>query len=425
MTSLLTEIPNLVMSVRGPLSQVEEHLISKQDEIEAWFSKKWLEYSPPIYSSLDIRNSGFKLSPVDMNLFPCGFNNIHEHSLPKSIDAAKKIFSQSYPGANKILIVPESHTRNLPYFENLAVIQDILSEAGYEVRIGSMIEGLKEASELKLASGKKVLLEPLMREGNKLCVDGFIADLIFSNNDLSTDIPDILLGIEQPFVPPVFVGWQNRSKTIYFQNYNSLCEDFAKHIDLDPWLISPFIQKCDSVDFMKHEGESCLIEHSRNMFEAIQKKYDEYGVTEKPFIVIKADAGTYGMGVMTISDADEITTLNRKRRTHMSTRKGGETIHEVIIQEGIHTIEMWGDDGVPAEPVVYFFGADIIGGFYRINPNRGVDENLNAPGMYFEPMENLTQEVSDDNNRFYPYSVVSRLSVLAAALERKVYEAEQ
>jgi len=385
--SLHTSIPDLAMTIKGPLSRVEESLFSKRDEIEAWFEKQWKEYTPPIYSSSDIRNSGFKLTPVDMNLFPCGFNNIHEHSMPKSIDAAKRIFSQQYPDAKKILILPESHTRNFPYFENLAVLRDILIEAGYEVRVGSLIEGLKEPNELALDSGKNVLLEPLFREGKKLCVDGFIADLIFSNNDLSSDVPEILLDIDQPFSPPVFLGWQNRSKTIYFQKYNALCEVFAQHIDLDPWLISPFIQKCDSVDFMKHEGETCLVRHSKNMLENIQKKYDEYGVTETPFLVIKADAGTYGMGVMMIHDADELTSLNRKRRTHMSTRKGGKAIHEVIIQEGVHTIERWGADGVTAEPVVYCFGADIIGGFYRINPKRGVDENLNAPGMCFEPME--------------------------------------
>jgi hypothetical protein len=38
--------------------------------IERWFRLEWQEHTPPFYCSVDLRNAGFKLAPVDTNLFP-------------------------------------------------------------------------------------------------------------------------------------------------------------------------------------------------------------------------------------------------------------------------------------------------------------------------------------------------------------------
>ena len=50
-------------------------------------------------------------------------------------------------------------------------------------------------------------------------------------------------------------------------------------------------------------------------------------------MVVKADAGTYGMGIMMVKDAAEVTGLNRKQRNKMSVIKEGLEVHDVIIQE--------------------------------------------------------------------------------------------
>jgi Glutamate-cysteine ligase. len=39
-----------------------------------------------------------------------------------------------------------------------------------------------------------------------------------------------------------------------------------------------------------------------------------------------------------------------------------------------------------AEPVVYLIGHNVVGGFYRVHSSRRADENLNSPGMHFEPL---------------------------------------
>jgi glutamate--cysteine ligase len=129
------------------------------------------------------------------------------------------------------------------------------------------------------------------------------------------------------------------------------------------------------------------------------------------------------MGIMTVKDASEVKGLNRKQRNKMAVGKEGLQVTEVIIQEGVPTLERV-DEGT-AEPVVYMIDRYVVGGFYRVNTSRGVDENLNAPGMTFKPLAfetacslpNCQLPPDDAPNRFYAYGVVARLALLAAALE--------
>ena len=57
-------------------------------------------------------------------------------------------------------------------------------------------------------------------------------------------------------------------------------------LDIDPWFVEPMFRNCGEVDFMKREGESCLSRNVDSLLNAIQKKYDEYGVSTAPFAMI-------------------------------------------------------------------------------------------------------------------------------------------
>ena len=58
-------------------NRLENYIINHSCDIEHWFRTQWLENTAPFYASVDLRNSGFKLTPVDTNLFPGGFNNLN------------------------------------------------------------------------------------------------------------------------------------------------------------------------------------------------------------------------------------------------------------------------------------------------------------------------------------------------------------
>lgn len=420
----MSNVPQLATPMSKPLYQLEQDILARQIDIECWFRQQWQTCYAPIYSSVDVRNAGFKIAPIDTNLFSAGFNNLHPSLLPLSIQAIESALKHRFPSVNKILFIPENHTRNTFYLENVATMIDILERAGYEVVLGSLADDIELPVTLQTASGRDITLQAVTRKSDCLLVDDFKADLIFLNNDLSGGKPSQLTNLQQPIIPNPNLGWDYRLKSVHFAEYKKVAEEFAEFIDMDPWLINPLYRNCGEVDFMSGEGIQCLQYNAEVLFRAIEKKYKEYGIEQQPYIIIKADAGSYGMGVMTIKSADEIVSLNRKQRTHMAKTKGKVAVSKVILQEGVYTFETW-DDNV-AEPVVYMIGENVVGGFYRVNTKRGDDENLNSPGMRFESLSfaNSCQAPGKSieegsQKRFYVYGVIARLAALASAREIK------
>lgn len=422
-------VPHLKTALQGPLQEIEHIFLDNQVQIEAWFRCKWQKLPPPIYGSVDIRNAGFKLAPVDMNLFPAGFNNLNPDFLPLCIQAIQNSVEKCVGDIHRVLLIPESHTRNMFYLENVARLQEIISKAGFEVRIGSLLEDLSQPKELELPSGNKLLLEPIKRQADKIMVGDFIPCLIWLNNDLSNGIPEILQNIQQKIRPPVCLGWSKRLKSEHFQYYQQVVQEFADKFNFDSWLINPLFKYCYHVDFLSRDGMECLAEKASIILQSIQDKYDVYDIKEKPFVIVKADRGTYGMNVLSVTDPDQLLNLNRKIRGHMAVRKGGQKVTQIILQEGVYTFETLAE-GAVAEPVIYMIGNSVVGGFYRVHQKRGPRENLNAPGMHFEPLAfakscnnpDCTLKPDACQNRFYAYGVVGRLSMLAAAKEEQALE---
>lgn len=417
-------VPHLTTALTGPLLELERNFLTKNTEIEQWLRAQWLEHTPPFYSSVDLRNSGFKLAPVDTNLFPGGFNNLNPAFLPLCVQATMAAVEKFCPSACKMLLIPENHTRNQFYLENVAKLATILAQTGLKVRIGSLLPEITEPTPIELPSGQTLVLEPLERKGNRLGLKGFEPCGILLNNDLSAGIPPILQGLEDQYVlPPLHAGWAVRRKSYHFAAYDQVAQDFAKAIGIDPWRINPMFTVCTSVNFHERQGEECLAANVDAVLSEVREKYKQYGIHETPYVVVKADAGTYGMGVMTVRDAAEVVALNRRQRNKMSVIKEGLEVNEVIIQEGVHTFERVGE--AVAEPVVYMIDRYVVGGFYRVHTSRGADENLNAPGMHFEPLGFETgcnmpcygENPDAPPNRFYAYGVVARLACLAAAIE--------
>lgn len=75
-------VPHLKTALNGPLLALEKQIIEASTSIERWFRLAWQDHTPPFYGSVDLRHAGFKLSPVDMNLFPGGFNNLSDEMMP-------------------------------------------------------------------------------------------------------------------------------------------------------------------------------------------------------------------------------------------------------------------------------------------------------------------------------------------------------
>ena len=405
----MTAYQDIVYSNRKFQENIHENVIDHHQQIESWFRNQWLKYPAPFYSSIDIRNSGFKISPVDTNLFPAGFNNLNKDFESLYVTAVKHSLDSLKTKIEKILIIPESHTRNIHYLESLNYLSLLIKKSGYDVKVSK--PGIDE--------------NKFKNTNSILEYDGFIPDAILLNNDLSSGIPDFLNNIKQIVLPSKNIGWTRRSKSDHFKYYSDVCTNFSKLLKIDPWLIEPEFRNCGEINFKTKQGEDCLVYHAEKLFSIIAEKYKMYDIKEKPYIIIKADAGTYGMGVISVNSIDQIKNLNRKQRNKMSSTKGTVKPDSVILQEGVFSFEEIKNTNSVAEPVIYSFSNFLIGGFYRAHDNKANNENLNSPGMIFHPIPlndicispDISLPVDSQINKYYVYGVIARLAILAAAKE--------
>ncbi len=418
-------VPHLVTALTGPINELEQRILESMPAIERWFRLEWMEHTPPIYTSVDLRNAGFKLAPVDTNLYPGGWNNLTTEMLPLAVQAGMAAIEKICPEAKNLLLIPENHTRNTFYLSNVVQLQRIFGQAGLNVRLGTLNPEITEPTEVQLPNGESVLLEPLVRTKHRLGLKNFDPCTILVNNDLSAGTPEVLKNLHEQFLlPPLHAGWSIRRKSTHFEAYEEVAKRFAKMLGMDHWLINPMFERCGEVNFADGTGMDCLRTHTESLLNRIKRKYKDYGINEKPFVVVKADNGTYGMGIMTVRDVSDLDALNRKSRNKMNVIKDGQTVSDVIIQEGVLTHERINE--TVAEPVVYMLDRYVVGGFYRVHAERGVDENLNAPGASFVPLafeqsaqlpEPGVKPGVSAPNRFYMYGVVARLAMLAASYE--------
>lgn len=410
-------------------NKIATSLFAHREEAAKWFEKKFAEFTPSFYCSVDIRDSGEKVAPVDCNLFPAGFNNIcevdHEAASPIFRAQIEKMAKRlNTPVPDKILIIPENHTTNKYYLENLYFLRSILEAANFEVEFGRYSDEDK-VYDLTSITEKRIVEYPTVRDGATLKTsNGFVPDWIVLNNDFSQGYPECLDGVSQPILPAYQLGWHSRKKSKHFEYYNELAREFAKVIDLDPWHITIESQAVDHVNFGDGTGVDRVADIAGRMLHKLQEEHDARKIRRKPALFIKNDSGTYGIGIMVVNTIEEITNMNRRTKNKMSVGKNKSTIDQVLVQEGVPT--KMTTDGHTSEPVVYIMGEELIGGFIRANKERSDMDNLNSQGMYFKKLcfKDLSDSLMTGNDDDLPtleavYGVVAKLSALAAAMELK------
>lgn len=411
------------MSDSPPLKQLSAALLREFAAVEKWLRDEFAQTTPPFYASVDLRNNGEKLSPVDTNLFPGGFNNLPAECYPLAAELLSRQIAALCPSMKSVLLVPEQHTRNAAYLDNIAVLKHLLELAGICARLGAD----SPAPEMQDAfAAREMKIHPIERDANgKPHCGDFYPCAVLLNNDLSAGVPEVLRGVSVPVLPPAAMGWATRRKSGHFHHYRRAAEQLAALLGVDPFLLCADFSVCGNVDFHRREGMECLAVSVDETLAQIRGKYREHKIKHEPFVVLKANSGTYGMGVMTVSSASELREVNRKTRNKMSTGKGGAPIREILIQEGIQTEDTV--NGAHAEPVIYTIGGAVGGGFWRINKTRAANENLNSRGMHFAPMplSNFCAPPPHSTNaagQHHIYGIVARLANLAAARETAAAE---
>jgi glutamate--cysteine ligase len=415
-------VPHLITALTGPINELEQRVLDSMPAIERWFRLEWMEHTPPFYTAVDVRNAGFKLAPVDTDFFPGGWNNLTPAMLPLAVQAAQAAIEKICPEARNLLIVPENTARSGYQLTNLAQLRRIFHMAGLNVRIGSINPDIKKSTTIELPGGETITLEPLVRTKGRLGLKDFDPCTILLNNDLRAGVPGILEEVhEQYLLPPLHASWTTRRKSTHFKCYEEVAKRFGKLIGVDHWLINPMFDKYGVVDLATDTGIADLVQRVDAMLTKVRKKYKEYGIKERPFVVVKADNRTSGNAILSVRDTKD---LEAKLRKMGAAQDASSDPLELILQEGVLTNERVND--AVAEPVVYMMDRYVVGGFYRMHAERGTEENLSAPGSSYVPLAfaestHLPQPGvrpgASAPNRFYMYGVVARLAMLAGSYE--------
>tara|TARA_Y100000385_G_scaffold58137_1_gene55901 strand:+ start:191 stop:1426 length:1236 start_codon:yes stop_codon:yes gene_type:complete len=398
-----------------------DKIFRKQSQISDWFFDKSSNVNLHFYNSVDIRHFGHKIAPVDNNCFPAGFNHLSDESKKIASQKAKEYLNHNFPKIQKILILAESHTKNLKYLENVLSIQNIIQNAGYEVQIANLNIEIADILEIDLEDNKKIKINKIIRKNDRITtLNGFDPDLIISNNDFTDGVNDILKNIEQKIIPSPYFGWFARSKAEHFEQYNLLAKEFANLIDIDPWLISTKFDVATGLNFKQQIGIDDLVIKTANILKELQEKYQQYQINSDPYCFIKADNGTYGMAIMNVSSADELVALNKKNRNKMNMLKGNIQNHKVIIQEGVPTIDRI--KGFNAEPMIYMINGQIIGNLFRYNESRDERNNLNSGTMQFSDLNILNNSDIEvgaaRQDTIKIYEIIAKISAIASAMEK-------
>lgn len=385
--------------------------------MQEWFKSKSRGLPFPIYSSFDIRDAGFKLGPVDANIFPAGFNNICLTDRENSVDLAREFLDGHYsPETKRILLLTEEHTQNPYYWDNVLALHTIFTGAGREVRL-AIPKDLPAPLQVTSASGATLTVYSAKRVGKGVDIEGFKPDLIVSNNDFSVEYEEWAKDLETPMNPPRELGWYRRRKDRFFRVYNELAQEFCELVGLDPWIMQVETEVFSHFEVDSEESRDQLVARAQQLFDRLKAKYKEKGITRDPFLFVKNNAGTYGLGVIPVKDPAEIKAWNYKSRKKMKAAKGGREVSEVIIQEGIPTA-VHAEGGQTAEPAIYMIGCQLAGGFLRTHSEKSDEESLNSPGAVFQRLCIADLDVKMEGCPMEnAYGWVARLAFLSIARE--------
>ena len=117
-----------------------EQLNQKRSEVYEWLESQETSHELPLYTSVDLRDAGYKVATIDTNLFPAGFNNLCEHGISDSVVEIREAIKSRVADCKNVLIIAEEHTRNTWYLENVRILQSIIEQAGFEASIATFFK---------------------------------------------------------------------------------------------------------------------------------------------------------------------------------------------------------------------------------------------------------------------------------------------
>lgn len=425
----MLDLPDAVLT--GPIDELEQRMVDSMPAIERWFRLEWMEHTPSFYSAVDVRCSDYKLAPTELDLYPGQWHRLRPDMVPLAVQGAMAAIEKICPEARNLMLIPDYRIQELTYQKSLAQLLRIFHMAGFNVRVGSLDPGMTVAREVVLPGGQGFTVEPVEREGKRLKLKHFDPCTLLLNHDLSQGIPGIMEDLSgQYLLPPLHAAWATRQRSSWCHIYDDLVKRFAKLLGVDPWLLGAQFQTTSLREVSTASSRQQLATQADELLQKIKRKYREYGIDDKPFIRIKANQGRDIEGLLTVSDARELESLESlnsliERASQSSVASLSPDQNLWLFQEGIKTSAVTG--ALPTQPVVYMLDRYVVGGFYR-DVAEPSDASSHAASLAQSGLSLARQlgagGASSGVNRFYMVGVIARLAMLAGSYQLEAADPE-
>ena len=358
-----------------------DDFLEKKDDILNWIDMKMGSFTEPFYCSLDMRESPYKTVHVDCNVFPAGFNNLCRHDIDNASLLFDKQLQKRHISSDTVILFAEYFTRNTFYWDNVKILQDIIEASKRSCFVCVTKEEVKEDA----------LMEPETSSGLKMHLS-FLEDvlekekeaLIIANHDLTLGVPQVFKQAPNMILPHYDLGWYQRKKSTHFEIFEKISNELAQLIGVDPWFLQCIYSTYTFEESSQVESFSDLADQASDLFRQIKDKYKMYRIDQEPVLFLKANSGTFGMGVTSIKKPKDILQFNMKQRNNLVKGKFQVEAKEILLQEGVPSL--YTVRGQVSEVICYYMDATLIGTFLRVNEKKGIFDNLNSRGMYFMKM---------------------------------------
>ncbi|AWD32907.1 putative glutamate--cysteine ligase [Candidatus Fokinia solitaria] len=391
-------------------------LLSEKKEMTAkWYKELVDRYTAndivvPLYYSIDFRESCYKSTVVDCNMFPAGFMHVRYNE--EIVQAFQKYISEYTDKFRKsisaIYLIPENFTRNSFYIRNVVRLSKILREVALRLKVEFSLL-LDTDNELLFIELQDAIMNfrqlPILQYNTTINDDA----LIILNKDLTNGMSSILSSAKSVLPNPLY-GWYRRSKYNFFQKYEALAVEVSKILNCDSWFFCSLISYVSmSGDSWKSESESLALAVD-SLIKRISEKYALYGIKDAPKVFVKSDNGTFGRANIAVFSGDDIRKLNKKNREELY-KSGIE--NNFVIQECVYStlcneneklfLSSLMSENASCERMLYTIGGQHHATLLRTNTKKGSGENLNTPGMsianidhipYSNPLEGLIVQLT-------------------------------
>lgn len=375
---------------KGSLRLMYESVVSSIKKnsynISAWFERHQKRIPSPFLSSVVIKDSGFKLSLSHTNAFPIGLNHLSKSDLNKAPNLIKKYFKQYHPSVErikKVLVLVSTKNLNPFYYEHIATLTQILKKSSLKFELGTL-EPLDKPFKMKTPSQKTVTIYTALIENNMLKLGDFIPDFILVMDPFSLELSAKLAQISQPMSPPQRILTKFMKKSDYLHAANTLTQDFAQMIGIDPWLFSTQFHVESRVNIEERHGIEKVASVTQDILQSVGQKYDQYHVQSSPSVLISNNTGSFGMGMLSIKSTKELSELYYKKKTKKSATKSQSVMNDVLVEEAVPTRPLFKKyDG---ETVIYLIGGEILGGYIKTYSEKITNNMISTRNALFQPL---------------------------------------